>query len=542
MTLPGLIILELRLIKVNRRANILLIGLFLYTMTIRNRNRGLLVLMVSSIFLLLALQFMWLKDAYDKQEELLAEQADLLFVKTVRNQQDSLANKILLAAMEELDTSNGISNYTVKRRFSSKKEGYIGSPRSMFQIDTAVSTLIIRTDDSLQIDWESIPEYRHQRSIVRVNTPTIRPEGVPDFLKNVLISFTLQDTVGRDSLDNGKDTLSLDLLTAKYKGELLASEIDIEFIINRIKPQEEQAIDSSILSTSKIVANYPTERLYFAEFADPHWYLLQKITPDILLSLLLTFLTTLSFVLVFQNMKRQQRLTTLKNDLISNITHELKTPITTVGVAIEALSNFNALQDPERTKEYLEISRNELKRLSILVDKVLKTALFGEEEMKLKLEQLDLQQLIGDILSSMKLQFEKFAAQINFNVKGHSFLVNGDKIHLTSVIYNLLDNALKYSTPTPNPSIAVNLELQRDQLHLQVIDNGMGIPAEFKDKIFEKFFRVPTGDQHDIKGHGLGLNYVANVIRKHEGNIAVESEVGKGSTFTIKLPADHGAS
>ncbi len=512
-------------------------------MTIRNRNRGLLLLMVSSVLLLLALQFMWLKDAYQKQEALLSEQADILFVKTVRNQQDSLANKIFMASLEALDTTGSLSSYSVEKRFTNKPTGYIGSPRSMFRIDTAsVSTLIIRTDDSLKIDWESIPERKHQQSIVRVKTPSIRPEGVPDFFKNVLLSFTLQDTVSRDLLHIGNDSLSVDLLSVQYKTELMASEIDVDFTINRIKPQEEQEVNSTTLSTSKIVADYPKERLYFAEFADPRWFLLKKITPDILLSLLLTFLTTLSFVLVFQNMKKQQRLTMLKNDLISNITHELKTPITTVGVAIEALSNFNALQDPERTQEYLEISRNELKRLSILVDKVLKTALFGEEEMKLKLEKLDLQQLIGDILASMKLQFEKFAAQIKFNVEGNSFIVNGDRIHLTSVIYNLLDNALKYSTPTSNPSIAVNLALQRDQLHLQVIDNGMGIPAEFKDKIFEKFFRVPAGDQHDIKGHGLGLNYVANVIRKHEGKIAVESEIGKGSTFTIKLPADHGTS
>lgn len=500
--------------------------------------------MVSSILLLLALQFMWLKDAYEKQKDLLSEQADILFVKTIRTQQDSLANKIFMASIEALDTTKRFSKYAMEKRIGTKKAtGYIGSPRSMFRIDTAsVSTLIIRTDDSLQIDWESIPEHKHQQSIVRVQTPTVRPEGVPDFFKNVLLSFTLQDTVSRDLLRIGSDTLSVELLSVEYKEELLESEIDVDFTINRIEPEQEQAGKPSVLSTSKIVADYPEERLYFAEFADPRWFLLQKIAPDVLLSLLLTFLTTLSFVLVFQNMKKQQRLTTLKNDLISNITHELKTPITTVGVAIEALSNFNALQDPERTKEYLEISRNELKRLSILVDKVLKTALFGEEEMKLKLEKLDLQQLIGDILASMKLQFEKFAAQIKFNVEGSSFIVNGDRIHLTSVIYNLLDNALKYSTPTPYPSIAVNLELQRDQLSLQVIDNGMGIPAEFKDKIFEKFFRVPTGDQHDIKGHGLGLNYVANVIRKHEGDIAVESEVGKGSTFTIKLPADHGTS
>ena len=280
--------------------------------------------MVSSILLLLSLQFMWLKDAYEKQEELLTEQADLLFIKTVRNQQDSLANKIFMASIEALDTAKQISSYTVEKRFSTEPTGFIGSPRSMFQIDTtSVSTLIIRTDDSLKIDWEGIPERKHQQSIVRVKTPTIRPEGVPDFFKNVLLSFTLQDTVSRDLLRIGKDSLSMDVLAVQYKDELLASEIDVNFTIKRIKPEEEQEFISSVLATSKIVADYPKERLYFAEFADPRWFLLQKITPDILLSLLLTFLTTLSFVLVFQNMKKQQRLTILKNDLISNITHEL---------------------------------------------------------------------------------------------------------------------------------------------------------------------------------------------------------------------------
>jgi len=499
--------------------------------------------MVSSVVLLLALQFTWLKDAYEKQEELLSEQADILFVKTVRNLQDNLANKIFIATMEALDTNEKFPNFSMRQSFKARSSGIIGAPEAMFRIDTAsLSTVVIRTDDSLQVDWEGLPEHEHQKSIVRVKTPKDRGEKVPSMIRDVLLSFTVQDTFSRNLLHIGSDSLSVDSLTYHYQNELSDSEINVGFKINRVKFEGQEEEAPTIITTSKIAADFPEERLYFAEFPATHWYLMQKIIPDILWSLLLTFLTILSFVLVFQNMKKQQRLTALKNDLISNITHELKTPITTVGVAIEALSNFNALKDPERTKEYLEISKNELKRLSILVDKVLKTALFGEEEMKLKLEKLDLKQLIGDILASMKLQFEKFAAQIKFNVEGHSFIVHGDRIHLTSVIYNLLDNALKYSTPSPNPSIAVNLELQSDNLRLQVIDNGMGIPAEFKDKIFEKFFRVPTGDQHDIKGHGLGLNYVANVIRKHEGDIAVESEVGKGSTFTIKLPADHGTS
>lgn len=216
------------------------------------------------------------------------------------------------------------------------------------------------------------------------------------------------------------------------------------------------------------------------------------------------------------------------------MTHELKTPIATVSVAIEALQNFGVSQNPEQTKEYLEISKSELNRLTLLVDKVLKMATFEQHGLTLSPETVDWAELIQLVLNSMKLQFEKYGAKVDFDKKGHSFLLSADKIHLTNVVYNLLDNALKYTETCPQ--ISLFLQETDAELRLSVKDNGIGIQSEFLSRIFDKFFRVPTGDTHDVKGYGLGLSYVSSVVKQHQGRIEVESEVGKGSIFTIIIP------
>ena len=230
---------------------------------------------------------------------------------------------------------------------------------------------------------------------------------------------------------------------------------------------------------------------------------------------------------------KQHRLAALKNEFISNITHELKTPIATVGVAIEALKNFNAADNPQRTKEYLDISHNELQRLSLLVDKVLKLSMFEKQEVELKYETLNLKAVIDEVTDSLKLQFEKHQASVIVNQAGNVML-QGDKLHLLSVVFNLLDNALKYSKE--KPVIKIDLQEKDDTILLTITDNGIGIPKGYKDKVFGKFFRIPHGDTHNAKGYGLGLSYVAQVIQKHKGTIVVESQPGIGTTFTITLP------
>jgi two-component system phosphate regulon sensor histidine kinase PhoR len=254
-----------------------------------------------------------------------------------------------------------------------------------------------------------------------------------------------------------------------------------------------------------------------------------------LFSIFLVGITLVSFVLLYRNLLRQQKLAELKNDFIGNITHELKTPIATVGVAIEALRSFNATNDPARIREYLDISANELQRLSLLVDKVLKLSLFEKREVELKKESFDLGDLLNEVINIMKLQFEKHQAAVSIKTEGNNFTIEADRLHITSVLYNLLDNALKYGKE--NPVIEITLsELPRDILELKIKDNGLGIAKEYQSKIFEKFFRVPMGNEHNIKGYGLGLSYVSEIVQRHMGFIVVESELGKGTTFTIKLP------
>jgi two-component system phosphate regulon sensor histidine kinase PhoR len=251
------------------------------------------------------------------------------------------------------------------------------------------------------------------------------------------------------------------------------------------------------------------------------------------LSLFIVGFTAFSFSLMYRNLLRQRKLAEIKNDFISNITHELKTPIATVSVAIEALRTFSANIDPARAKEYLDISHNELQRLSLLVDKVLKLSMFEKKEIDLKFELLNMKDLIQEVTSSMRLQFEKYGAQVSVAVDGDTTL-QGDRLHLVSVIFNLLDNALKYSNGTPQ--IQVVAKGDPGKVQLIISDNGIGIPKEFHDKIFDKFFRVPTGNLHNAKGYGLGLSYVAHVIQQHNGSISVDSVESTGSRFVINLP------
>ena len=333
-----------------------------------------------------------------------------------------------------------------------------------------------------------------------------------------------------------EDSLQLKDIKKIYGRQIRQARLLLPFKVIRKKTTDTTAASDSLatLATSAVKTALPMGSTYRAVFADYQGYLLKKIIPQSLFSFLLLAITGLAFGAIYRNLQQQRRLTELKNDFISNMTHELKTPIATVSVAIEALQNFGAAQNPKLTQEYLEISKNELSRLTLLVDKVLKMATFEQQGLQLNQEELDAAQLVEQVLQSMKIQFEKFRANVQFTTQGSDFLLTADRVHLTNVIYNLLDNALKYSESAPE--IALQLSETPTQLTLIVSDQGIGIPAEYQTRVFDKFFRVPTGDTHNVKGYGLGLNYVASVVQQHHGTITVESEAGKGSTFTITLP------
>ncbi len=255
----------------------------------------------------------------------------------------------------------------------------------------------------------------------------------------------------------------------------------------------------------------------------------QGILPHISFALFLWLIVGAAFYYIWKNLRTQMRLNALRDEFVSNITHELKTPITTVGVALESLNMADNL-NTSNSRRYLDICQSELKRLSMLVERIL-----HNHAPQIHYEKIDIQQVLDDVMHHMKVQFDNKHATIKVSQHGEGFVVNGDKSHMSGVLYNILENALKYSSG--NPYITIELGRENGSVKVSVQDNGIGIDPEYHDKIFDKLYRVPQHNRHDVKGHGLGLSYVADVVRKHNGRIDLESEVGKGAKFSMTLPA-----
>lgn len=251
--------------------------------------------------------------------------------------------------------------------------------------------------------------------------------------------------------------------------------------------------------------------------------------PHFSFAVLLWLIVGAAFYYTWKNLRKQMQLNALRDEFVSNITHELKTPITTVGVALESLHLSDELHT-RQSKRYLDICQSELKRLSMLVERIL-----HQRSPQVHYETIDMRKILDDVLHHMRVQFDNKQARVGVQYEGDGFAFQGDKEHMSGVLYNLLDNALKYSQV--RPEIQIKLTRQQGSIRLDIRDNGIGIDPAYHDKIFEKLYRVPHQNRHDVKGHGLGLSYVADIINLHHGRIDVSSEPGKGSTFSLTLPA-----
>ncbi|MEJ0029789.1 MAG: HAMP domain-containing sensor histidine kinase [Bacteroidota bacterium] len=231
---------------------------------------------------------------------------------------------------------------------------------------------------------------------------------------------------------------------------------------------------------------------------------------------------------------KQRRLSEIQRDFINNMTHEFKTPISTIAISAEVLKDPSIVNTPERLLNYTTIIQNENNRLRQQVERVLQMARLDKEQIKLKKEVLDVHEIIQEAVKNISISKTTPNSNIELNLDSLDSKVHADKLHLTNVFFNLLDNAIKYCKETPRIIISTNV--LNDLLHISVRDNGIGISADNHKKVFQKFFRVHTGNVHDVKGFGIGLNYVKLVMDSHKGKINLASELGKGSTFTLILP------
>ena len=231
---------------------------------------------------------------------------------------------------------------------------------------------------------------------------------------------------------------------------------------------------------------------------------------------------------------KQKRISEIKNDFIGNMTHELKTPISTISLSSEVLMDPEITKEPERLGHYAQIIHSENNRLKAQVERVLQLASMDRNEIKLQLDTLNIHELLDDIRISFELPISERQGQLTVSKKAERFMVEADPIHLSNVFHNLVDNALKYAVN--KPIVELQTTVNDNNIAISVQDNGIGISAKDKTLIFQRFYRVPTGNIHNVKGFGLGLHYVDEIIRIHKGTIRVESTLGEGTTFTIKLP------
>ena len=276
--------------------------------------------------------------------------------------------------------------------------------------------------------------------------------------------------------------------------------------------------------------------ILIVHFPDMKTYLFSNVRfmmPAILFTLFLFII----FVVMTYLLIRQRRMSEIKNDFINNMTHEFKTPISTISLAAQMLNDPTVGKSEAMFKHISGIINDETKRLRFQVDKVLQMSMFDRGAMKFHPQELDLHTIIGDVVNTFRLKVQNIGGEITANLNATDTYIYVDEMHFTNVLFNLLDNAVKYRDEERNLTLKIGTRNTKNgRIQITISDNGIGIKREYIRKIFDRFYRVHTGNRHDVKGFGLGLSYVKNIVDASDGSIHVESELGKGTQFVITLP------
>lgn len=356
------------------------------------------------------------------------------------------------------------------------------------------------------------------------------PKNIDSLISKVMISIS-------------RDTLDLEKLNSNIIKEFDRNKIDVTYGLkydysNRISKDsiEEKTKEFNLqnfpekyltaISKSTFLPHRSHLELYFT---DETAILLKQSLISILLSLLLSASIIASLIYLLKTIYRQKQLAEVKNDLISNITHEFKTPIATISTALEALKSFNALEDKLKTEKYITIANSQVNNLNIMVEKILDTASLNQEALVLSKQPLNIKKLIENVLE--KYKFINSSKTIYFNNTIDEMFLNVDQFHFENALGNIVDNAIKYGGDIIN----IELKLVNNKIIILIRDNGDGIHKSEKDKIFDQFYRISTGNTHNVKGFGIGLYYSKSIIEKHEGTINVVYDKKNSTIFKIEL-------
>lgn len=367
--------------------------------------------------------------------------------------------------------------------------------------------------------------------------------------KSKLINDILTDLFSSDKHLTFDSALNKSVLDSLIKTELNNSGIfaDYEFGIynpknNSLDFEKTGKHSDKLLNKGYAYSLYPSTVFRNPEylliyFPGQKRYILAEMNIMMLVSTILIIIIITSFAYTMFTVIKQKKLSIMKNDFINNMTHELKTPISTISLACQALSDRDVQKSEKLYQNYINIINEENQRLESMTEKVLQTALIDKGKLKLNKTYVDVHKLLSDAINKISLQVERTDGTISTNFLAKQPVIKADKIHLTNCFLNLLDNANKYTESSP--FITVSTQNNDKGVFISIKDNGIGISKASQQKIFDTLYRISTGNIHNVKGFGLGLPYVKSIIELHDGEVFLESEIKKGSTFTIFVPFDN---
>ena len=370
-------------------------------------------------------------------------------------------------------------------------------------------------------------QYLYQKNLLNEVILNILNESSDRSIEERADSTTIRSYL-RDELENNGLTLPFEFAVVTHSGSTV-------YRSGKYDPDE---VSPSNLFIKALFPNDPANKRHFLKvyFPTKGNYIFSSIK-FMLPSLAFTFILLVIFVYTIILVFRQKKLSEMKNDFINNMTHELKTPISTISLAGQMLNDDAVRKSPSMLQHISKVINEETKRLRFQVEKVLQMSMFEHNKVQMKLTDVDANSVIDNVAHTHKLKVEKYGGSLTTELNAENAMINVDEMHFTNIIFNLLDNALKYRKEDVEPQLSVSTD-NCDDSHLRIVvaDNGIGIKKENLKRIFEKFYRVSTGNRHDVKGFGLGLAYVQKIVTTLGGTINVESEFGEGTKFIIILP------
>lgn len=472
------------------------------------------VLIVLSLLISTGLQVVWLQQLFFAQQKELTEEIEHM---VSRISQTNMYNS--LAVFEKPGNLRQIRHLFLSPQWEQLRKAF----DQMKMDGMSAEYSIITNDDSTAVDMhlslKDNPVKKHRKAYVLTNTGRTPAQLI------------------------ASDSLSLIAMKKKVIAGLKTIGISSGVYYNLYKSNKKEVFQTNLpkglrsVYTSNIymynIQNRYKYQLSLTSINTAVWYRMRYYLAS---SILMVLLTGTAFYFILRLLRNQKLYADAKEDFASNMTHELKTPIATIALALESIKRYDLVNDPETLQSYLDIGQHELQRLDLIVEKALNINHGNNVEQPLKLELYDVQSVLQQVISSMQLQLLNSNASIQFEPSKEPCFVFGDAIHLTNIFYNLIDNAIKYSGK--NMNLEISCIGDKEKVTLSFKDDGPGIDKIYHQTIFERFFRIPVeGNIHDIKGSGLGLHYVKQMVEKHGGNIKIKSTQGTGTNFIITLPA-----